>query len=151
MTFEADLIGFESLSLILQHRALTGRLDAIEDAISACQCAQMANQETVARVLPLLRAFVRVLPSHFAAESGSKALLLRENPNDELIRALEQLDSEHPHLQAVFEASVDQLQRCLDFSEGTAHVSFERAMADLLTAMGEFRSHEAREDALFAS
>lgn len=150
MTLETELVGFKGLSLILQHRALTERLDAVERAISACQCADLGDQETTSALLPLLRGFVNALPAHFAAESSSKASLLRESSDTQFALDLEQLDSEHPHLLAVFTASVDQLARSLTPSEVGSHVSFEHAMTDLLTAIGEFRSHEAREDALFA-
>lgn len=145
-----ELVGFKGLSLILQHRALTERLDAIERAISACQCADAEDPTTASQLLPLLRGFAQALPSHFAAESSSKAALLRESSDTEFAQALEQLDREHPHLLQIFEGAVDQLTTCVDSARPSSHASFEHAMTDLLTAIGEFRSHEAREDALFA-
>jgi len=147
MMFKDGFAGLERFSLVLQHRALTDRLDAIESAISACQCADLGKHETAARILPLLRGLTHSLPSHFATEARSKAVLVGQRSDAEIARELSKLDREHPRLLALFETSVEELGRCATPADRT---SFERAMADLLTAVGELRSHEAREDALLA-
>lgn len=147
---EDELEQFRGLSLLLQHRALVGRLDAIESAIAACQSSELSDAEMADRLLPLLRSFAAALPAHFAAESRSSASLLRDCSDPEFARALAELDGQHPRLLAAFERSVTQLAACASASSGVCHVSFEQAIAELLTAIGEFRSHEAREDALFA-
>jgi len=146
---EGGLVGFRGLSLLLQHRALTERLDAIEGAIGACQTADLTDREMALRLLPLLRGFAQALPEHFAAEASSMVALLRESSDDEFARTLEQLDSEHPRLLAVFEGSVTQLAGYLGSAHAAPHASFEHAMTEILTAVAEFRDHEAREDALF--
>ncbi len=146
---EEDLARFSGLSLILQHRDLVARLDAIEAAIDECRSARMTDKDTASRLLPALRSFVAVLPAHFAAESRSNTSLLRDCSDAAFARALEQLDSEHPGLLAQFAGSVDQLAFYLTAPEGAYRSSFEQAMAQLVDAIDEFRSHEAREDALF--
>lgn len=147
---EEELVEFRGLSLLLQHRALVERLDTIETAIANCQRSELTDAETAACLLPLLRGFARALPPHFLAESKSSASLLRDCSDADFARALEELDAEHPRLLASFEASVDRLAQCGATPSGVCHVSFEQAVAELLTAIGEFRAHEAREDALFA-
>jgi hypothetical protein len=147
---EVDLVQFRGLSLILQHRALVERLDIVEGSIANCQRSELTDAETAAYLLPLLRGFAQALPQHFLTESTSSASLLRDCTDADFARALQELDAEHPRLLAAFEVSVDQLAQCMAASSGVCHVSFEQAVAELLTAIGEFRRHEAREDALFA-
>lgn len=147
---EELLADFRGLPLLLQHRTLSRRLDAIESAISACQSSEMPDSETASRLLPLLRGFVQALPAHFAAESKSNASLLRDCSDAHFARTLEQLEGEHPRLLASFQVAVDRFNGCLASTDHGSHVSIERATIELLTAIGEFRGHEAREDALFA-
>jgi hypothetical protein len=147
---EEGLVEFRGLSLLLQHRALVERLDSIETAIANCQRSELTDAETAACLLPLIGSFAQALPTHFAAESKSSASLLRDCSDADFARAMEELDAEHPRLLASFEDSVNQLAKCLATPSGVCHVSFEQAIAELLTAIGEFRRHEAREDALFA-
>lgn len=145
-----ELEEFRGLSLLLQHRTLVTRLDAIESAITACQSSELSDAEMADRLLPLLRSFASALPAHFSAESRSSAALLRDCTDPEFARAIVDLDAQHPRLLAAFEGSIAQLADCAAAPGGVCHVSFEQAIAELLTAVGEFRSHEAREDSLFA-
>lgn len=146
---EEDLASFSGLSLILQHRDLIARLDAIEGAIDACRATRMTDRETASRLLPALRGFVRVLPAHFAAESRSNAFLLRDSSDADFSQALEQLDSEHPGLLVLFSEAVDELDLYRTAAEGAYRSSFERALTRLVEAIAQFREHEAREDTLF--
>ena len=151
MVLQTEFDEFKALSLILQHRALVRGLDAIDGQIQSHRDAVLSEAEATARLLPMLRTFTRALPAHFAAESRSTAVIVRESSDDvELGRQLERLDAEHPCLLALFEAAVAELTERSGGSSGAAGtVLFDSVLAELALAVEAFRRHEAEEDALF--
>lgn len=132
----------DGLHAILQHRRLLDLLQRVEECITPCE----AESEHVARgrcadAERLLGELVSLLEDHFAVEVATTFPDLRAQRNPEHLELIARLDAEHPVLLDAFE----QVRRMV----GDPQVSPRAVELAFVRACAAFRSHEARENALF--